>query len=75
MKPLYFIIINTAWKSRWPSWAPDPNKPTGFCGREAALRNNTAKFGVTVQSGRPARIVLVDMTGRKTPGYLFTYQP
>ena len=23
------------WKSRWPSWAPVPYKPYGFCGRKA----------------------------------------
>ena len=25
------------WKSRWPSWAPVPNKPYGFCGHKATL--------------------------------------
>ena len=23
------------WKSRWPSWAPRPNEPDGFCRRKA----------------------------------------
>ena len=23
------------WKSRWPSWVSVPNKPYGFCGRQA----------------------------------------
>ena len=32
------------WKSRWPSWAPVPNKPYGFCGRKATLNNNRASF-------------------------------
>ena len=27
------------WKSRWPSWVPCvPDKPDGFCGRKAALK-------------------------------------
>jgi len=25
------------WKLRWPSWAPRPNEPYGFCGRKATL--------------------------------------
>ena len=28
------------WKSRWPSWAPRPNKPYGFCGRRKATLNH-----------------------------------
>ena len=24
------------WESRWPSWAPRPNEPYGFCGRREA---------------------------------------
>ena len=27
------------WKSRWPSGAPVPNKPDGFCGREATVED------------------------------------
>ena len=27
------------WKSRWPSWAPRPNEPYGFCGRKATLNH------------------------------------
>ena len=34
------------WKSRWPSWAPCPNQPDGFCGCKATL--NHAHALVTV---------------------------
>ena len=27
------------WKSKWPSWAPRPNEPYGFCGRKATLNH------------------------------------
>ena len=27
-----FQSSGALWKSRWPSWAPVPNKPYGFCG-------------------------------------------
>ena len=33
-------------RSRWPSWAPRPNEPEGFCGRKATL--NYAHALVTV---------------------------
>ena len=43
---IIIIIVKTqssgaVWKSRWPSWAPVPNKPYGFCGRKATLNNNS----------------------------------
>ena len=34
------------WKSRWPSLAPSPNEPYGFCGCKATL--NRAYTLVTV---------------------------
>ena len=33
-----FQSSGAVWKSRWPSWAPVPNKPYGFCGRKATLQ-------------------------------------
>ena len=27
------------WESRWPSWAPRPNEPYGFCGRKATVNH------------------------------------
>ena len=27
------------WESWWPSWAPHPNKPYGFCGHKAILNH------------------------------------
>ena len=41
-----FWASAAVWKSRWPSWAPRPNKPYGFCGRKATL--NHAHALVTV---------------------------
>ena len=38
---LYVIkmcVCVCVWKSRWTSWAPDPNKPMRFCGRKATLQ-------------------------------------
>ena len=32
------------WKSRWPSWAPRPNEPHGFCGRKATLNTHWSQF-------------------------------
>ena len=29
-----------AWKLRWPSWAPRPNEPYGFCGLKATLNHS-----------------------------------
>ena len=37
------------WKSRWPSWAPRPNEPFGFCGRKAALNYAYALVSVCPQ--------------------------
>ena len=34
---LWFQRSGAVWKSRWPSWAPVPNKPYGLCGRKATL--------------------------------------
>ena len=28
------------WKSRWPSWAPRPNEPNGFCGGKATSNHS-----------------------------------
>ena len=36
------------WKSRWPSWAPRPNEPYGFCGRKATLNHAHALVSLSL---------------------------
>ena len=41
---IWFQSSEAVWESRWPSWAPCPNAPYGFCGRKATL--NYASTGI-----------------------------
>ena len=43
------------WKSRWPSWAPVPNKPDGLCGRKAPLDQPTIACEPVWPSGKEPR--------------------
>ena len=36
---VYIHSSGAVWKSRWPSWAPRPNEPCGFCGRKGTLNH------------------------------------
>ena len=36
------------WKSRWPSWAPRPNEPYGFCGPKATLNHAHAVVSLSL---------------------------
>ena len=49
------------WKSRWPSWAPRPNEPCGFCGRKATLNYLRAQELCESRGGRPGLPVLMSL--------------
>ena len=49
------------WKSRWPSWAPVPNKPYGFCGRKAPWKKKVQATWSRGQGDAPRQ-------GRSTSG-------
>ena len=38
--------------SRWPSWAPRPNMPHGFCGRKATLNRASALVDMVLNDHR-----------------------
>ena len=40
------------WRSRWPSWAPRPNEPYGFCGRKATLNHEHALVSLSTRYPR-----------------------